>query len=116
MKGLEAQINEIINTMTLLSKQMGKLVNQIEPSGSKSKETDKKKRFPKRRVSPKNGKPITILDTVSGFIKRSKHGATIAQLKKKTGLEARQVSNALFKLSKQGKIETKARGVYDIKE
>jgi hypothetical protein len=37
---------------------------------------------------------------------------TIATLKAKTKLDSRQLSNALYKLSKKGMIRTKSRGVY----
>ena len=33
-------------------------------------------------------------------------------LKKKTNLEPRQLSNALYKLTKKGTIEAKSRGIY----
>ena len=54
----------------------------------------------------------TVLDTVFDVIKRSRNGATIANLREKTGLEARQLSNALYKLAKKGRVKTKSRGVY----
>ena len=46
------------------------------------------------------------------IIKKSKKGASIDQLRAKTKLEARQLSNALYKLSKKGMIATKSRGIY----
>jgi lambda repressor-like predicted transcriptional regulator len=45
-------------------------------------------------------------------IQRSKKGATIATLKTKTGLDSRQLSNALYKLSKKQLVHAKSRGVY----
>jgi hypothetical protein len=54
----------------------------------------------------------TVLDNVLDVIKKSKNGANIATLKKKTNLEARQLSNALYKLTKKGAIEARSRGVY----
>jgi len=45
-------------------------------------------------------------------IKRSKKGATIATLKTKTGLDSRQLSNALYKLSKKRMVHAKSRGLY----
>ncbi|MBW1955965.1 MAG: winged helix DNA-binding protein [Deltaproteobacteria bacterium] len=43
---------------------------------------------------------------------RSKKGVAIANIKKKTNLETRQLSNALYKLTKKGLIKTESRGVY----
>ena len=54
----------------------------------------------------------TMLDNIFVMISRSRNGITVERLKKRTGLEARQVSNALYKLTKKGKIETVSRGVY----
>ena len=54
----------------------------------------------------------TVLDTVYSAIKRSKNGATVAQLKQRTKLDARQLSNALYKLSKKGQVYAKSRGLY----
>jgi predicted Rossmann fold nucleotide-binding protein DprA/Smf involved in DNA uptake len=54
----------------------------------------------------------SVLDQVFDAVGRSRNGATIAKLKEKTGLESRQLSNALYKLSKRGKIESPSRGVY----
>jgi len=45
-------------------------------------------------------------------IAKAKSGANIATLKKKTKLEPRQLSNALYKLTKKGTIEARSRGVY----
>lgn len=54
----------------------------------------------------------TMLDNIFGMISRSRNGITVEQLKKRTALKARQVSNALYKLTQKGKIETLSRGVY----
>jgi ribosomal protein S25 len=54
----------------------------------------------------------TVLDTVYDAIKRSKKGVTVAQLKTKTQLDARQLSNALYKLSKKGMVQAPSRGLY----
>lgn len=61
---------------------------------------------------PAKGKGPTMLDSIFGMISRSRKGITVERLKKKTGLEDRQVSNALYKLTKKNKIETLSRGVY----
>jgi predicted Rossmann fold nucleotide-binding protein DprA/Smf involved in DNA uptake len=63
-----------------------------------------------KRTASAGGK--TVLDTVFEAIKRSKKGVTVAQLKTKTQLNARQLSNALYKLSKKGMVEAASRGLY----
>jgi predicted Rossmann fold nucleotide-binding protein DprA/Smf involved in DNA uptake len=52
------------------------------------------------------------LDSVYDVIKRTKKGVTVVQLKQKTALDARQLSNALYKLSKKGQVYAKSRGLY----
>jgi predicted Rossmann fold nucleotide-binding protein DprA/Smf involved in DNA uptake len=54
----------------------------------------------------------TVLSSVLSTVKRSKNGVAIAKIKEKTGLSPRQLSNALYKLAKSGKIASKERGVY----
>lgn len=56
--------------------------------------------------------PVTILGSVLTTVKRSKNGISISKIKEKTGLEQRQLSNALYKLLKNGKVALKERGVY----
>jgi len=49
---------------------------------------------------------------VMAVVDKSKGGVSIVDLKKKTGLDSRQLSNALYKLAKRGKIKSVSRGVY----
>ena len=77
----------------------------------KAKKTAKSKAAPKaKETSP--ARPMTVLDIVFDIIKRSKNGITIAKIQEKINLGDRQLSNALYKLSKKGKILSKIRGVY----
>jgi membrane protein involved in colicin uptake len=98
-------------------------VKKAKASAKKSKAAPKKKALKKKAAKKKA--PIaakakapaatggqTMLDKIFGMISRSKSGITVERLKKRVGLEARQVSNALYKLTQKGKIETLSRGVY----
>ncbi len=63
------------------------------------------------------GNSMPVLSTVLDIIRRSRKGVDIAQIRKKTNFSSRQISNALYKLSKiQGKIESQSRGVYVMKK
>jgi len=64
------------------------------------------------RRTKKSKVKSTVLDSVLSVIRRSRKGVNIETLRKKTGLGARQLSNALYKLSKRGVITAKSRGVY----
>ncbi len=102
-----------------------KAVKKAKAPAKKAKAAAKKtKAAPKKKVAAKAapaavktkatataGGP-TMLDSIFGMISRSRGGITVERLKKKAGLEARQVSNALYKLTQKGKIETLARGLY----
>jgi hypothetical protein len=69
-----------------------------------------KKKAPAKKAPAKKG--VTVLDKVYNAIKGSRKGVTISQLKTKTQLDSRQLSNALYKLSKKGMVYAKSRGVY----
>ena len=93
-------------------------VKKTKAAAKKSKAASKKK-APKKSApvtakakAPAAAKGQTMLDNILGIISRSKSGITVERLKKRVGLEARQVSNALYKLTQKGKIETLSRGLY----
>jgi len=71
-----------------------------------------KKKVTKAALQKTAAKKATVLDAVFDVIDKSSNGATIAQLKDKTGLSPRQLSNALYKLSTRGKIVAQSRGLY----
>lgn len=95
-----------------------KKAKAVKVKAAKPKAVKKaKKAAPKKAVkAPKAVKAAagkeTVLDSVFDVIKKAKNGANIATLKKKTSLEPRQLSNALYKLTKKGVIEARTRGVY----
>ncbi|MGD2187525.1 MAG: hypothetical protein PVI71_15450 [Desulfobacterales bacterium] len=122
MKRIKTQLKTISKSLASLSKQVDRITKQVDklqpakkaPARRKktvSRATARRKTAPARRkTSPAKGK--TVLDTVYSVIKRSKKGTTIATLKTKTGLDSRQLSNALYKLSKKGMVSAKSRGLY----
>ena len=109
MQKLQTQLKTISKSLASLSKQVERLSKQAaKPQPAKKAATARKPAA--RRAAPAKGK--TVLDTVLTVIKRSKEGVTVAQLKNKTKLDARQLSNALYKLSKKGEVYAKSRGLY----
>ena len=94
-----------------------KTAKKAKPTAKKAKAAPKKKAAAKKAPAAKakattSGSQPTMLDNIFTMISRSRNGITVERLKKRTGLGARQVSNALYKLTKKGKIETLSRGVY----
>lgn len=120
MTKLQDQLKSVSKTLTNLSKQLDSISKKIEKTPTAKKAASKKatkkatvkKRVVSRPAASKSVAGVTVLDSVFDVIRRSRNGASIAKLKEKTGLEARQLSNALYKLSKRGKIEAKSRGLY----
>ena len=133
MKKLESQLKSVAKSLATLSKQVEKAPQQIgklesaksAPSKratarktSPKKKTVAKKTTAKKTVAKKTApkkttaKKTGVLDTVFGMISRSKKGVNIVTLKSKSGFDSKQISNALYKLSKRGQIKSASRGVY----
>ena len=98
-------------------------VKKAKAPAKKARAAVKKTKAPKRKAAKKKAAPAkanasaaaageTMLDNIYGMISKSRKGITVEMLKKRTGLQARQVSNALYKLTKKAKIETLSRGTY----
>ena len=116
MKTIKMQLKTISKSLTSLSKQVDRISKQVEKlqatkkaAPARRKKTTRKAAA-RKKTSPARGK--TVLDTVYGVIRRSPNGASIATLKKRTGLDSRQLSNALYKLSKKRMVRAKSRGHY----
>ena len=121
MKKLQVQLKAVAKELGKLSKQIEKVAAQVAKQAEKkpapkkkaAKKAVSKKAAPKKKAAPaKAAKKTTVLDAVYDVVRRARNGATIAQLKEKTGLNPRQLSNALYKLSTRGKIVAISRGVY----
>jgi hypothetical protein len=115
MKKIQTQLKTISKSLTSLSKQVERITKQVDKLQPAKKAPAKRKKVVRKvavrkKAAPAKGK--TVLDSVYGVIKRSKKGATIATLKTKTGLDSRQLSNALYKLSKKRLVYAKSRGLY----
>ena len=115
MKKIQTQLKTISKSLASLSKQVERITKQVDKLQPAKKAPAKRKKAVRkvavrRKTAPAKGK--TVLDSVYSVIKRSKKGATIATLKTKTGLDSRQLSNALYKLSKKRMVYAKSRGLY----
>ena len=130
MKKIQSQLKTISKSLASLSKQVERITKQVDKLQPAKKAPAKRKKAvrkaavrktpvrkaaarkapARKKAAPAKGK--TVLDSVFSVIKRSKKGATIATLKTKTGLDSRQLSNALYKLSKKRLVHAKSRGLY----
>lgn len=65
-----------------------------------------------KKVTPQKSKAPTATDIVYQIIARYKNGVNSATIKKNTGFNDKKVQNIIYKLKKQGKIKSTAKGVY----
>ena len=116
MKSIKTQLKTISKSLASLSKQVDRITKQVDKlQPAKKAAPAKRKKAARKTAVRKKAAPArgaTVLDRVYAVIKRSKNGATIATLKTKTGLDSRQLSNALYKLSKKSMVIAKSRGLY----
>jgi len=121
MKALKKDLQSVVKSLKLLTKQteqIAKALGKIEtPRAGKKTVTKKegKKTVTKKaskKTSAKKATPKTATDTVLSTIKRSKKGLNTAALEKKTNFDAIKVRNIIFRLKRQGKIQSKSRGIY----
>jgi len=110
MKKLESELKAVSKSLAALSKKVEKLTQAAKAQPAAKGASASKAPAKKTKAAAAGGK--TVLDTVYDVIKRTKKGVTVAQLKQKTNLDARQLSNALYKLSKKGQVYAKSRGLY----
>ena len=127
MPKLQTELKAVSKSLTVLSKQVERISKQVDKLQPAKKAAAKRKAAPARKATPARkasparkpapgkaaaSRGTTVLDAVYDAIKRTKNGATVAQLKQRTKLDARQLSNALYKLSKKGQVYAKSRGLY----
>lgn len=136
---LSSLVKQVEKMVAAIEKEGGKAAPAKKAKAAKKVKAPKKAKAPAKRAkaaakktkaapkkkAPKKSAPVaadpsapaaaageSMLDSILGMISKSRNGITVERLKKRTNLQARQVSNALYKLTKKGKIETLSRGVY----
>ncbi len=132
MKKLQQQLISVSKTLATLLEEVEKItaaIAELQPvkkaaptkkAAPAKKAASAKKSAPAQKAKPEvkdsADKPMPVFETVYEVIRRSRNGATIAKLKEKTSLTSRQISNAVYKLSRKGRIVSKSRGVYSKKK
>jgi len=104
-QNVKQEFKKLQQSLSRIVKDMDKLAGRLE-HGSSVEASGNGNGKARGRSSGK------ILSVVEDVIKRSRKGIAIFQIKEKTGLDDRQLSNALYKLTKKGAVEAKSRGVY----
>ncbi len=103
-----------LRALTLQAEKMAKRLDKLEKSISKGsdKAAPKKSAAAKKTPGKKAGKKVTDTYNVLSIIKKRKKGVDMATLREKTGYDRNKIQDIIYRLKKQGKIETASRGVY----
>ena len=57
---------------------------------------------------------MAITKGVYDTVKRQRKGVSVKEIEEKTGFTHRQVANVVYRLTKEGRLERTARGVYSV--
>jgi predicted RNase H-like nuclease (RuvC/YqgF family) len=119
MKDLKKEVQAVTKELKALTRKteaMAKKVAKLEKAQAAAKRKPKPKakvKALKKAAAKKKGvAKLTATDQVVNIIKRSKKGADVPTLMKKTGLADKTLRNILFRAGKLGKIKRAGRGVY----
>ena len=107
LKALAKKVDGIIIAIDKLEKPKATKKPKVKPVKAKTV-----KKTPIIKAAVKKAAPATAVDTVLAIINRSKKGVGTAILMGKTGYNQKKIANLVFKLRKQGKIKSVAKGVY----
>jgi hypothetical protein len=134
MKDVEKMVKTLVDGLKSLSKGIDGAAKRID-AVAKSKQAPAPKAKPGRRPAAKKvaakkvaakkvaakkapakkaaaSKGETAINAVYQIIGRAKNGADTATIKQKTGFNDKKVQNIIYKLKKQGKIQSSKKGIY----
>jgi hypothetical protein len=66
-----------------------------------------------RSKAPRKATATTAMDTVLAIVQQAREGATVVEIKAKTGFDDKKIRNIIFRLTKLGRIARKSRGIYN---
>jgi len=113
MKGMRKDLQSVIKGLKSLVKKTERIERELDKlpiararKGRPPATTVREGRKPGRRAGG------TAMDAVYKIIEKSKRGATTTNIREKTGLDEKQIWNAINRLKTQKKIKSARRGVY----
>ena len=126
MKELQSVLSIVSDGLKTLAKgveaiaekvdEVAKSQGVVKPKRKKPSAVTKKVKAVKKPVQKaarkKEVKSATDADKVLGIIGRSKNGAGTAAIMQKTGYSQKKLANIIYRLRKQQKIKSVAKGVY----
>lgn len=120
LKNIAADLKNMSKEINAIARQVGKVAKPQAKATAKTKRVKKvvQAKTPKKSTTQKTSssakRSSSIVDSVLEVIRSAGDGISHGAILEKTGLGQRQVSNAVFKLKKQGKVKNVDRGVYAI--
>lgn len=120
LKNIAADLKTISKEINAIATQVGKVTKPQAKVAAKTKGIKKvvKAKTPKKSTTEKTAPAAkesgSIVNSVLEVIKNAGGGIAHVAILEKTGFGQRQVSNAVFKLKKQGKVKNVGRGVYAV--
>jgi hypothetical protein len=113
VKSIEKELRTLSKSLAALSRRVDDLIESVSRDSGRTPSPARRRpaRAGARRKKVNPG-AATLADRAYEAIKRTRNGITIARLKAKTELESKRLSNVLYKLTKNGLVETKSRGAY----
>jgi hypothetical protein len=130
MKEVEKMVKTLIDGLKSLSKGIDVAAKRIDSVVKSNKAAAPKakpgrrpaaKKVAAKKVAPKKApakkaaaasKGETAINSVYQIISRAKNGADTATIKQKTGFNDKKVQNIIYKLKKQGRIQSSKKGIY----
>ena len=120
LKNIAADLKTISKEINAIATQVGRGTKPQVKVTAKTKRVKKvvKAKTPQKsmakKTTPSTKESSSILDAVLEVIRNAAGGIAHVAILEKTGFGQRQVSNAVFKLKKQGKVKNVGRGVYAV--
>jgi len=108
IKALERKMEKLIKDFDKSKKANATKKITAKPVKARTTKKAPAKKTPAKKRAPK----LTATDQVLRIINRSKKGAAVPTLMKKTGFHAKKIQNILFRTHKQGKIKRVGKGIY----
>ena len=112
MKYMHVSLKKIAKDLTKAARELEKVAVALEAQKPTPAEHKKKATAKKPIKKTVSAKQPTAVDAVFAIIKRSTKGVNLAAIKQKTGYDNKKIHNLVYKLKKQGKIKSQAKGVY----
>jgi hypothetical protein len=111
MKALKRDLQSVISSLRVLTEKTERILSRIDKLQVVQTAQNRSVKAAKPAAAVKKG-PETATEIVLSIIKRQKKGIDTTALKKKTDFDTKTIRNVIFRLKKQGKVQSTARGIY----